>query len=109
MIYVHKQAKMGLISPVFGLFRYLFAHFIDIECNGEEGKVHRYHVFAEVTEASVCHVGLHLPEDSFRLNTASPPVFESHFGSKHLPCFSFVFVQPVVDLDYSLVSFGLIA
>jgi len=34
------QAKIGRISPVFGLFRYLRAHFLDVEGDGEEGKVH---------------------------------------------------------------------
>ncbi len=34
------QAKIGRISPVFGLFRYLRAHFLDVEGYGEEGKVH---------------------------------------------------------------------
>ena len=67
---------MGRISPVFGLFRYFRTHFLYIEGNGEEGKVHRDLVFAEVPEAAVCHVELHLSEDGFRLNASSTSVFE---------------------------------
>ena len=108
MIYRHKQAKMRCISPVFGLSGYLGAHFLDVEGNGEEGKVHGDLVFAEVSEAAVCHVELHLPEDRFRLYTSSPPVSESFFGCEQLPGFAFVFVQSVVYLDCASVAFGLI-
>ena len=69
------QAKMGCISPVFGLFRYLRAHFLDVEGYGEEGKVHCDLVFAEVAEAAVCHVELHLTKDGFRLDASSSAVF----------------------------------
>ena len=70
---------MRCIFPVFGLFRYLSAHFLDVEGNGEEGKVHRDLVFAEVSEAAVCHVELHLSEDGFGFDTSSSPVSESFF------------------------------
>ena len=43
----------------FGLLRYLRAHGY-----GEEGKVHCDLVFAEVTEAAVCHIELHLSGDT---------------------------------------------
>ena len=70
---------MGRIFPVFGLFRYFRTHFLYIEGNGEEGKVHRDLVFAEVPEAAVCHVGLHLSEDGFGFYASSSAVFESFF------------------------------
>ena len=70
---------MGRIFPVFGLFRYFRTHFLYIEGNGEEGKVHRDLVFAEVPEAAVCHVGLHLSEDGFRFNAPPPPFLDPFF------------------------------
>ena len=68
---------MGCVSPVFGLIRYFGAHFLDVESNGEEGKVHCDLVFSEVTEAAVCHVELHLPEDGLRLDASPASVSES--------------------------------
>ena len=53
---------MGCVSPVIGLLCYFSAHFLDVEGNGEEGKVHSDVVLAEVTETAVCHVELHLTE-----------------------------------------------
>ena len=99
---------MGRISPVFGPFRYLSTHFLDVEGNGEEGKVHRDFVFAEVSEASVCHIELHLSEDGFGFDTPASSMFESFFGCEQLPGFAFVFVQPMVYLDCASVVFGFI-
>ena len=100
---------MGRISPVFGLFRYLRAHFLDVEGNGEEGKVHRDLVLAKVAEAAVCHVELHLSEYGFRLGTSSSPEPETFFRCQQFACFPFVLVEPVVHLDCALVTFGLVA
>ena len=71
---------MGCIFPVFGLFRYLRAHFPDVEGNGEEGKVHRNLVFSKVAEAAAYHVELHLTEDGLGFDAPSAPVFESSLG-----------------------------
>ena len=65
-----KKDQNGAYFPVFGLFRYFLAHFLDIEGYGEECKVHCDLVFAKVTEAAVCHVELHLSEDCFRFDTS---------------------------------------
>ena len=100
---------MGRISPVFGLFGYLCAHFLDVEGNGKEGKVHRDLVFAEVAEAAVCHIELHLSKDGFGLYASSPPVSESFFGCEQFAGFSFVFVQSVVYLDCAPVAFSFVA
>ena len=103
------QAKIGRISPVFGLFRYLRAHFLDVEGYGEEGKVHCDLVFPEVAEAAVCHVELHLAEDGLRLNASLSAVSEPFFRCQQLACLSFVFIQTVIDLDCAPVAFGLVA
>ena len=100
---------MGRISPVFGLFCYFRAHFLDIEGNGEEGKVHCDLVFAEVAEAAVCHVELHLTEDGFRLDASSSPVFQSLFRCQQFTCFPFVLVESVIYLDCASVAPGLVA
>ena len=52
----------------------LCGHFLYVEGNGEEGKVHSDLVFAEVPEPFVLHVCLHLPEIRFRLCASFPPV-----------------------------------
>ena len=90
---------MGRIFPVYGLFRYFRAHFLDVEGNGEEGKVHCDLVFAEVTEAAVCHIELHLSEDCLRFDTSSPSVFESFLRGQQFACLSFIFVESMVYLD----------
>ena len=100
---------MGRIFPVFGLFRYFRTHFLYIEGNGEEGKVHRDLVFAEVPEAAVCHVGLHLSEDGLGLYTPSPPVSDTFLRCEQFAGFSFVLVEAVVYLDCPPVAFGLVA
>ena len=62
-----------------------------------------------MAEAAVCHVELHLSEDGFGLYASSSAVFESGFRCQQLPGFTLVLVQAVVDLDYTPVSFGLVA
>ena len=61
------MAKMGRIPSVSGGFCHYSGHFLDVEGDGEEGKVHGDLVFAEVAEALVLHVVLHLPEHGLRL------------------------------------------
>ena len=74
-----KQAIIGVISSLIGLFGYLATHFLQIEGDGKEGKVHGDLVFAEVTEPFITHVVFHLAEDSLRFNTSSSSVFEAFF------------------------------
>ena len=62
-----KTVKIRLVSAVSGRFCHFCGHFLDVECNGEEGKVHGDLVFTEVAEALVVHVVFHLPEHGFRL------------------------------------------
>ena len=72
-----KMTKMGRISAVAGGFCHFCCHFLDVEGDGEEGKVHRDLVFAEVSEALVVHVVLHLPEHGLGLYGSPGAVFES--------------------------------
>ena len=68
------MAKMGRISSVSGGFCDYCSHFLDVEGDGEEGKVHGDLVFAEVAEALVMHVVLHLPEHGLRpINYGNTP------------------------------------
>ena len=62
-----------------------------------------------MAEAAVCHVELHLSEDGFGLYASSSTVFESSFRCQQLSGFTLVFVQAMVDLDYTPVTFGLVA
>lgn len=103
-----KTAKIGSISVVFYGFGYDGGHFLDVEGDCEEGKVHSDLVFAEVSEAAVCHIKLHLPEYGFRFNASSASMLEPFFGREPLPGFPLVFVQPMIDLDYSSVVFSFI-
>ena len=73
------QAIIGVISSLIVLFGYLAAHFLQIEGDGKEGKVHCDLVFAEVTEPFITHVVFHLAEDSLRFNTSSSSMFEAFF------------------------------
>ena len=57
-----KMARNGCISAVFCGFRRFCRPFLDVEGDGEEGKVHCDLVFSEVPEPPVCHVVFHLPE-----------------------------------------------
>ncbi len=100
---------MGCISPDFGLFSRLRAHFLYVEGNGEEGKVHCDLVFSEVPEAAVRHVEFHLAEDGLGFYASSPAMPDPILRGEQLPCFASVFVQPVVHFNYSLVVFGFIA
>ena len=79
MNYEAKCARMWRISAVFCGFGRFGGPFLDVEGDGEEGKVHRDLVFAEVAEAFVCHVVFHLPENGFRLYRPFRAVFESLF------------------------------
>ena len=59
-----KRAIIGVISSIIGLFCYLATHFLQIEGDGKEGKVHGDLVSAEVTEPFISHVssGRRLPQ-----------------------------------------------
>ena len=84
-----KSAILGVVSPIIGWFHYYSGHFLDVKGNGEEGKVHRDLVFAEVTEASVVHIVFHLAENGLGLYASSTPVFASFFGCESFGSLSF--------------------
>ena len=100
-----KMTKMGCISAVSGGFCHFCGHFLYVEGDGEECKVHRDLVFAEVAEALVAHVVLHLPEHSLRLYGSPGAVFEPFLGVEVFPCPLLVGDEPVADLDLSVASF----
>ena len=104
-VYNVNQALFGCISAIFGSFGYLRAHFLEVEGNGEEGKVHRDLVFAEVAETLVCHVCFHLPEDGLWFDASSAAVLDAFFGCEQLAGLFLVTVQPVVDLDGAAAGF----
>ena len=106
---MQKQAKTGCIFPVFGQFRYFRAHFSDVEGYGEEGKVHRDLVLAEVSEAAVCHVELHLSEDGLGFDASSASVPESLLRREQFPRLSFVLIEPMVHLNRPSVIHGFVA
>lgn len=70
----------------------LCGHFLYVEGNGEEGKVHSDLVFTEVPEPFVLHVCLHLPENRFRLCASFPPVPDSLLRCQPLSRISLVLV-----------------
>ena len=74
-----KRAIIGVISSIIGLFCYLATHFLQIEGDGEEGKVHADLVFTEVTEPFISHVVFHLAENGLGFNTSSSSVLEPFF------------------------------
>lgn len=71
------KSKSTPVSRHIPLFSYFCGHFLNVESNGEEGKVHGDLVFAEVAEPFVLHVVFHLPEDGLRLYRAFGPVFQA--------------------------------
>ena len=100
-----KMTKIGCISAVSGGFCHFCGHFLDVEGDGEECKVHGDLVFAEVPEALVVHVVLHLPEHGLGLYGSLGAVFEPFLGVEVFPCPLLVGDEPVADLDLSVTSF----
>ena len=99
---------MRLTSPI-SPFEHLCAHFLDVEDHGKECKVHGDLVFPEVSKTAVCHIGLHLSEDSFRFDAPPSPMLDSLLGCQKSSGFPLVFVEPVIDLDGSPFTPGFIA
>ena len=71
---VGRRRRISVCNQKKRLALALCGHFLYVEGNGEEGKVHSDLVFAEVPEPFVLHVCLHLPEIRFRLCASFPPV-----------------------------------
>ena len=63
-----------VIPSLIVLFCYLGTHFLEIESDGKECKVHVDLVFAEVAEPFISHVVFHLTENSLGLYAPSSPV-----------------------------------
>ncbi len=71
-------------------------HFLGVEGDGEEGEVHGGLVLAEVPEALVLHVVLHLAEDGLGLYGTPRAVFEPPPRGEPLPRLSLELHQAVV-------------
>ena len=84
-----KSAIFWVIFPIIDRFCYLPGHFLEIEGDGEEGKVHSDLVHAEVAEASVVHIVFHLAENGLGLYASSSPVLASLFGCEPFGGLSF--------------------
>ena len=59
---LHETENMANTGPLYRLFQ-LSTHFLQIEGNGKEGKVHFDLVFSKMSESFVAVVSLHLPKD----------------------------------------------
>ena len=102
---VKKRALIGVISSVIGLFCHFPTQFLQIEGDGEEGKVHGDLVLAEVTEPFITHIVFHLAEDSLGFYTSSSSVFQSFFGGKEFTGLFLILVEAVIDFQCPPVSF----
>ena len=101
----NKRVEDGRFAP----FWHFCSHFLDVEGNGEEGKVHGDLVLAEMTESFVVHVVLHLPEDRLWLYGAFRPVFQPLLGGEPFPCLAPVFQEQVVGHYLPLPLLPLVA
>ena len=90
------MAPKGFPLPFFIDFR---AHFLYVESNCKESKIHLDLVHTEVPEAFVVHVVFHLSEDGLWLYASFPPIFYSFFRSKSFRGLLSVFGKTVVDFD----------
>ena len=59
---LYETENMANTGPLYRLFQ-LSTHFLQIEGNGKEGKVHFDLVFSKMSESFVAVVSLHLPKD----------------------------------------------
>ena len=59
---LHDTENMANTGPLYRLFQ-LSTHFLQIEGNGKEGKVHFDLVFSKMSESFVAVISLHLPKD----------------------------------------------
>ena len=59
---LHETENMANTGSLYRLFQ-LSTHFLQIEGNGKEGKVHFDLVFSKMSESFVAVVSLHLPKD----------------------------------------------
>ena len=89
------EARNGRFAP----FCHFCSHFLDIECYGEEGKIHGDLVLAEMPESLVLHVVLDLTEDRLWFYGAFRPVPKSSLRGQPLPCPAPILHQAVVDLN----------
>ena len=101
--------RLASIYRYIAQFLTLCGHFLYVECNGEEGKVHCYLVLAEVSEAFVSHIEFQLPENCFRFYRAVGAVHEPFLRSESLSGFSLVFHEPVIDFNLPVAMLSLVA
>ena len=96
----HEKYDMkSLFCVIFPLFFGDFAHFLHVEGNGKEGKVHFNLVHSKVAKSFISHVVFHLTEDRLWLNASSPSVFYPLFGKKSFTSLFPVPFHPVVNVD----------
>ena len=100
-----KRAVIMVVSSVIGLFCYFPTHFLQVEGDGEESKVHGDLVFAEVTEPFITHIVFHLAENGFGFDTSSASVFQPFFGGKEFTGLFLILVEPVIDFECPCVCF----
>ena len=103
---LHETENMANTGSLYRLFQ-LSTHFLQIEGNGKEGKVHIDLVFANMTEASVRHIVFHLSENSlgFYASPASMPY--PLLRSKQFTRLFLVGFQMVVTLNHTFVTSGI--
>ena len=100
-----KQVIIGVIPSIIGLFCYFATHFLQIESNGKEGKVHGDLVLAKMSEPFITHVVFDLAENGFGFDTSSASVFQSFFGGKKFTSLFLILVEAVIDFQGSPVYF----
>lgn len=66
---LYETENMANTGPLYRLFQ-LSTHFLQIEGNGKEGKVHFDLVYTDMAKTTICHVVFNLSENRFRLNTS---------------------------------------
>ena len=102
----HDTENMVNTGPLCRLFR-LSTHFLQIEGNGKEGKVHIDLVFTSMAETSVRHVVFHLSKNGFWFYASPAPMSHPRLGGEQLSCSFLVGFQTVVSLNHASVAIGL--
>ena len=71
-------------QPIHTFFYHFCTHFLYIEGNGKEGKVHEDLVLSKMAETFVVHIVFYLSEHYFRFYTSLSSVFQSFLGTQQL-------------------------
>ena len=100
---LYETENMANTGPLYRLFQ-LSTHFLQIEGNGKEGKVHEDLILSKMAETFVIHIVFHLSEHGFRFYASLSSVFQPFLGAELLFGFLPVFSEPVIQF-YRPVSF----